>query len=508
MANRKTCLLAIDAGTTHCKVGVFSSDGDPLLTTSLPTPISTAAQGFRFIPPEELWSGIAGAIAEFKCTERSFDVAGIGIASTAESGLLVDRSDGSARSVIFPWFDTTAGEQIEAIQKASQQTGESGSREQFLNFGIYPSFKCSLAKILWARQNLAADLRNAVWLSVADFIANRLAGCFATDYSLAGRTYAFRIIEKTWDADWLKQFDLPTELFPTALPAGRSAGRLLPGPARALDLPAGLPVSIAGHDHICAALAVGAITPGIVLDSMGTAEAMVGAIPERALSDADYQSGFSIGCHVAPGSLYWIGGLSTSGGAVDWLRKTVSEGGLSYEELASILEKSPQETGEVLFFPYLAGSGSPHPDQEVRGAFVGLTLRHQLPDLVKAVLEGTAFEVELMRLKGEALTGQPIDRLIATGGGVRIPRWMQIKADVTGCCYELAQTPEAVLLGAALIAGTGAGLYSGVEEGLKAITRPAESIYLPDAERHARYQAQFEGGFLKLQQPLRNYYRK
>jgi sugar (pentulose or hexulose) kinase len=500
MPNQQTCLLAIDVGTTHSKVGLFGLDGACLQIASQPTPVSSSG-AYSFIPPHDLWSGIAHAIADLHCTSGSLAVAGIGIASTAESGLLVDRSDGLPRSVIFPWFDTSASEQVEVIQSRG------GARERFLAGGVYPSFKCSLAKILWIKQHLELNLQDAIWLSVADAIAYRLTGCFRTDYSLAGRTYAFRIFEKEWDDDWLRQFGLSAGLFPPALPAIQPAGRLAASTAALLDLPAGIPVCIAGHDHICAALAAGAIQPGVVLDSMGTAEALVGGFPERQLNQADYESGFSIGCHVAPGQFYWTGGLSTSGGAIEWLRKLVSENGLSYADLASLLEGASQGPGEILFFPYLAGAGSPHTNPEVRGAFLGLRLSHGLVDLLKAVLEGTAFEVELMRRQAEALTAKPIRRLVATGGGVRNPGWLQIKADVCGCPFELAHTPEGVLSGAALIAGVGAGMYAGIEEALKAISRPPETVYHPDLERHARYQTLFVQGFLMYQQSLRDFHR-
>ncbi len=499
MTDKQPCLLAIDIGTTHCKVGLFTLDGACLQVASQPTPASSSAAGVQFIPPGDLWSVVARAVAGLQCESRSLAVAGIGIASTAESGLLVDRADGSPRTDIIPWFDTSASSQVARIAK------EGSARDRFLASGTYLSFKCSLAKILWAQQHLEVNLEDALWLSVADAIAFRLTGSFQTDYSLAGRTYAFRIFEKEWDASWLKQFGLSSSLFPPARPAFQPAGRLPGAVAAGLNLPAGIPVCIAGHDHICASLAVGAIHPGVVLDSLGTAEALVGAFPEKALVSKDYQSGFSIGCHVAPRHFYWIGGLSTSGGAVEWLRKLVSEEGLSYADLGAILDKITQIPGDILFFPYLAGAGSPHSNPDMRAAFLGLRLDHQLGDLVKAVLEGTAYEVELMRRQGEKLMGGPIDHLVASGGGVNNTRWMQIKADVTGCRYELAQSSEAVLSGAALVAGMGAGLYGNIEEALKAIARPAETIYQPDPERHARYQAIYERQFLNLQKPLQEF---
>ena len=501
MPTRQPCLLSIDVGTTHCKVGLFGLDGTCLQAASRPTPVNASGPA-PFIPPDELWAGIALTIADLHCAGRALEVAGIGIASTAESGLLVNRSDGKPLTVIYPWFDTSPSAEAERLEQAGD------AQERFRAGGVYPSFKSSLAKILWVRQHLELNLAQALWLSVADWVAYQLTGAFQTDYSLAGRTYAFRIFEKEWDAPWLKTFGLSPDLFPPARPSTEPAGKLTAATAARLDLPAGIPVCIAGHDHICAALAAGATHPGVVLDSMGTAEALVGAFPERPLTPADFQSGFSIGCHTAPGRFYWIGGLSTSGGALEWLRKLVSTEGLSYEDLAARLAGISNEPGEILFFPYLAGAGSPHTDQGMRAAFIGLRLGHQLGDLLKAVLEGTAFEVELMRRQAEALTGAPIQRLVVTGGGVRIPRWLQIKADICGCPYQLAQTSEAVLLGAAVVAGIGAGLYAGVEPALEAISRRPESLYLPDPERHAGYAARFEHGFLKFQQPLKAFQTK
>ncbi len=501
MTGQNPVFLSLDLGTTHIKAGLYASNGDCLQVTRQPTPLRDASKGYRYIDPTALWEKAAGMLGELGTGAAAEHVAGIGIAGMAESGLLVDRRSGEARSVIFPWFDTAAGAVVDLLRRAGDV------RQRFLASGIYPSFKCSLAKILWARQYLGAGLDGALWLSVPDFIAFQLSGAPGTDYSLAGRTYAFQIYAKNWDTDWLKAFDLPAGLFPPALPAGEPVGRLKAAVARQFHLPAGIPVCIAGHDHICAALAVGAAQPGVVLDSMGTAEALCGAFPEKPLGEAEFQSGFSFGCHTVPGQFYWMGGLSTSGGALEWLGSLWPGRRLSYDELDETLADIPEGPGEILFFPYLAGSGSPHSAPRLRAAVIGLDASHHLGNLVRAVLEGTAYEVEFMRGRAQQLTGRPIERVIATGGGVRNRRWMQIKADVSGCRYELAPTPEAVLLGAALTAGIGAGIYRNVSEAQAAAQLPPGEAYLPDVGRHTRYQRIWEDSYLRMQEPLRAYSR-
>ncbi len=501
MTEREPVFLAIDLGTTHCKAGLFGINGDCFKLVSQPTPVRNAPEGYRYIDPEDLWGKVARMLGERAAKPYTRRISGIGIAGMAESGLLVDRRSGERRTVIIPWFDTAAGVMVDALRRAGDV------KQRFLASGIYPTFKCSLAKILWARQHLEADLDGALWLSVPDFIAFRLSGAFGTDYSLAGRTYAFQIFAKRWDEEYLKACGLPPNLFPPALPTGQPVGKLETGLARRLNLTPGIPVCVAGHDHICAALAAGAFQPGVVLDSMGTAEALCGAIPEKPLGELEFQSGFSFGCHTAPGQFYWLGGMSTSGGALEWLATLWPDHGLSYGELEEALAGVPEGPGEVLFFPYLAGSGAPHSVPEVRGAFIGLDASHHLGHLVKAVLEGTAYEVEFMRRRAGELTGKPVERVIATGGGVRNRRWMQIKADVAGCRYELASTSEAVLLGAALTAGIAAGAYRDMNEAAAAVAQPEGEVYLPDAGRHQRYQRMFEEGYMPLQEPLRAYYK-
>ena len=484
-------LLGFDIGSTHCKAGLFSLDGQVAGLASCATPLRTAPSGYRYIDAEELWAAAAGLVLELGQAQPLARVAAVGVASMAETGLLVE-STGAARTPLFPWFDTSAASETERLQQVAP------AEERFLVSGIYPNYKASLAKILWAMRQLGTRPEGATWLSSADFIACRLSGALATDYSLAGRTYAFNIYEKTWDTAYLRALGLPAELYPQAVQSGTPAGGLLPGVAARLGLPAGIPVCVAGHDHICAALATGVTTPGILLDSMGTAEALTGVLPLHPLGDHELFSGFNIGCHVTPGQLYWQGGLSSSGGSLEWLRGLFPERQLSYAELVAALDEVPPEPGSLLYFPYLVGCGSPHSDAQAAGAFLGLRATHRLGHLVRAVLEGTAFEIEYMRRLATLLDGGKSSRMIATGGGLRVPSWLQIKADVTGCPHELARTPEAVLLGAALMGGVGAGLYADAFAAAQAVARPPETIFEPDSDRHAQYTHRFETGFQPL----------
>jgi sugar (pentulose or hexulose) kinase len=194
---------------------------------------------------------------------------------------------------------------------------------------------------------------------------------------------------------------------------------------------------------------------------------------------------------------------------VDWLLKQLGDPPVDYSQLEALLEKAPAGPTGILYFPYLSGSASPHTNLTVRGAFVGLDATHDRSHLAKAVLEGTAFEVEVIRRAGAPLSAleesASSGRVVAAGGGVRSPYRMQIKADVFGCPIDAWRMPETSLLGAALLAAAGCGVYSSQEQALDQLNRPQSQTYLPDPARHAEYRRLYEDGFLAFQKPLRSW---
>jgi sugar (pentulose or hexulose) kinase len=488
-------LLGIDIGTTHCKTGLFLPNGELVRLAARPTVARHAPAGYAYYDPDELWATVAGAVREI--VEPGAAIDAVGIASMAETGLLLERATGLARTPLLPWFDQSA-----APQAARLRVGRP-PLEALAHTGLQPSFKTGLAKLLWWCDAQPPQLSGAVWLSVADFIAQRLTGALATDYSLAGRTGAFQLATHTWDAAWLHAWGLSVDLFPCLQPPGSLAGHTLPAAQAATGLRSGVPVAIAGHDHVVAAFAGGAVQPGRVFDSMGTAETLVGALPERPLGLPDLESGLAFGHHVLPNTMFWMGGLSMAGGSVEWARALLNEPALSYADLNALVAALPDAPSGLVYFPYLAGSGTPHADGAVRGAVIGLTPSTGRAALARAVFEGAAFELEFIRRAAEAATGQAISLIRAAGGGTRSQPWMQIKADVSNCRYEVPALADTTLLGAALIGGWAAGVYASAPAALAALTLPPPRVVRPRPAQHAAYQRLYQAAYLPLQAPLR-----
>ncbi|MFW6183412.1 MAG: FGGY-family carbohydrate kinase [Chloroflexota bacterium] len=488
-------LLAIDVGTTRCKVGLFDHQGRLLSLASRPTPSRRTPDGHAY-DPEQLWQQLGAAIQDAGREQPLDGVTAVGVSSMAETGLLL-AADGTERTPFIPWFDRRT------LSTAEQLHRRVDVERRFYVTGARPSYKCAVSKLLWLQTREPQITRNATWLSVADYVVYRLSGALATDYSLATRTYAFDIDRKAWDTAWLREIGLPRHIFPEALPAGALVGQVTDAVATELDLPRGAPVVLGGHDHVCAAFAAGAVQPDTVFDSMGTAETLIGALTRRELRADDYNSGLTFGCHTARHRYYWMGGLSTSGGSLEWLRRVLGDPPLSYEALASLLETIPRQPSGIVYFPYLTGSGSPHRDEDVRAAFLGLDEEHGRADLLQAVLEGTAYEMEWIRRAAARATERSINHIVAAGGGARNRRWLQIKADVCGCPLSMLPTPEATLLGAALLAGLGSGVYNLEADALALPALHDNGRVEPDAGRHELYRRLYEDGYCRLQEPLR-----
>lgn len=483
-------LLGIDIGTTHCKAGLFGTDGQTLKIAARPTASQIVGdQGeYAAYHPDLIWQAVRDAVCEVSAALPDRPIRAVGIASMAESGLLIDRATGQPRTPILPWFDSSPRPQVDAIAASEAPL------DFYLRTGLRASHKLSLAKILWLRERDPSITDGAVWLSVADFIAYKLTGAFGTDYSLAGRTGAFDIVRKQWDADGLARWGLTPEHFAPAHPGGTPLGGSLPEWAE-LGISAGTPVAVCGHDHLCAASLAG---PDDVFDSIGTAEVIVGSFPSRPLTRDDFDSGLLSGCHVIAGRNYWLGSLSASGGSIEWVRGLLSSSMLSYSEIDALAENAAKGPTGILYFPYLAGSGAPHSDPAATGAFIGLRSNHTRADIAKAVLEGTALEMEFIRRAGERMNDGAISCLTVAGGGARSRLWLQIKADISGCEIRIPAETDMTLLGAAFTAASGSGIAIAPEFGQSFAT------IRPNARHSAHYRALFEQ-YLELQAPLRRF---
>ena len=308
------------------------------------------------------------------------------------------------------------------------------------------------AKILWVKQH-QPDLYRQVkkFLCAKDFVAFKLTGRCATDYSDASGSNLFDLTRRAWSADLIDAIGLDAETLPEIHASTDILGEVTREASEATGLKAGTPVVIGGGDGACATAGAGVIAPGDAYCNIGSS-AWISFASTAPLFDPQQRT-FTFH-HLHPRLFTPMGTMQAAGGARDWLAQLI--GDVSDEELAQV---APGCDG-ALFLPYLIGERSPWWNPQARGAFIGLTMNHSRAALARAALEGVAFNLRLildaLESQGAAL---PAIRLI--GGGAQSPVWQQILADVFARPIHLLDLKsEASSWGAAVAGGIGVGVYA------------------------------------------------
>ncbi len=463
-------LLGLDLGTSHLKAHAFTLTGREVAACRRPTPMLHPRPGWGEMDPETLWQTCTVLLRELavQVAGQGTPVA-IAITSVGEAGVPLD-AQGEPVFASIAWYDTRAQAQKEQLE------ARFGTEAVFKATGqaLHPIF--GLCKLLWLRdEEPAVFARIRHWLSWAGYIGWRLSGVMAMEYSLAARTMSLDVARDRWAEAFLAEVGLSLDLFPTLVAAGEPLGRVRPEMASILNLPDHLLVAAGGHDHVVAALALGVTGPDTLLDSMGSAEGLFLPLPAPARTPALGSHGISQGRHVA-GGYYLMAGLYTSGVAVDWFchRFAPDQG---YRAMMTAARHVPAGSHGVMFLPHLRLANPGYTERHSRGSYIGLTIDTSVEVMFRATLESLAMEArysldQVLRLCG---TPRPAG-IVLTGGGTRNRLWLEIKAAVMNCTLQVAHMEEAAALGAALLAGVGAGFFATPQAAATAIDRHTEML--------------------------------
>lgn len=314
-------------------------------------------------------------------------------------------------------------------------------------------------KVLWLRRHQPEVFgETRVFLQPRDVVLHRLTGQVATDETHANCTLFFNLERRRWDDELLGAFDLEPSLFPKALPPWTVGGELTPATASEVGLPAGVPVIVGGADSLCLLFGAGVVDPGPVSENAGTSSTINSAVlePVADLRVTNYS-------HVVPERYATELGLNTAGAAIAWAVKVL--GYDSYDALAADASRvrdrlrRRHRSGATmdaapLFYPYLGDGERDNPD--ARGAFVGLSDRHDRAAMAFAVVEGVVLTTQgLVKILADA--GTELTELRVAGGGTRLQFLGPLKADAFGRPVVNLDV-DAASFGAAMLAARAVGL--------------------------------------------------
>ena len=332
-------------------------------------------------------------------------------------------------------------------------------------------------RLAWVAEEDPRALERARWaLQPWDFLAGRLAGGRAAVAS----TFAG---DQVWRKEWLAAAGfLESPLIPRAVDAGDAYAETGGAWAEEVGLPDGIKVVGGMNDAMASIVGADGSVVGRAVDPGGVAGGLALAW-DRPLSapGVDCWPGLKPGTHI-------IGGAFAAGGrAMDWWADIGAQGDLG--RALQLAASAPPGAGGLVCLPFLAGERAPLWDATARGAILGLTLEHGPSHLARAVLEGTAYELRLMT-DAVLAAGARIDDLRLCGGQARSRVWNQIKADVTGLACSVPRVPEAALMGSAICAALGAGLYADLESASAAMVSPGYTLE-PEPGNRRTYDALF-----------------
>ncbi len=470
-------LLAIDLGTTQAKAGLISLDGRLLALARAAYPLSTDGDdGAVEQDPADWWAAIRSMTAELLASAGPLTVATIGLDGQGPT-LVAAAADGRPVAPAITWMDSRAGAEDAALTEATGETG--------WVLGVLP-------KALWLERHRPAAAADSRWyLASWEWVALRLSGV-AAETSLPGQIHP--------DREAVARTGLNVDRIPPRVSAGSVLGPLLAGPAAELGLEPGIPVVAGMADAHASFLGAGLLEPGDAIDTGGTS----GGFAVYTDRPIEISGVFSAAAPI-PGRWFLGGAMNATGKALDWLAEDILGGDTPVDTLLAEAYATVPGADGLVFLPYLAGERSPIWDSAARGAFVGLTLRHGRAHLVRAVLE--AADLAVRHVAAPILAaGVPVTELRVTGGLSNGPARHQLKADVTGFTVAVPAIVETALVGSAIAAGTGVGLFTDLAAGARTLVTIVERI-APDPAHRATYDDVFER-YVALYPALRPTFRR
>ena len=468
-------LIGLDVGTTAVKGVAIAHDGTVLARAEAGYPLSTPRPGWAEQDPEDWWRATVAVLERLAADAGT--PAGIGLSGQMHGLVALDAAERVLRPAIL-WNDQRTGAECREIEDTiglERLIALTGNR-------ALPGF--TAPKLLWLRRHEPDVYARIAQICLPkDYVRLRLTGEHATDVSDASGTLLLDVAARAWSAQVLDALELDHAWLPAALESPVASG--VTSADAVAGLAAGIPDAAGGGDQAAGAVGVGVDRPGPVSVVLGTSGVVFAALERYA---ADAEGRVHAFCHAVPDVWHAMGVMLSAAGSLRWFRDTAAPG-VSYEALTAAAEPWPPGAEGLTFLPYLAGERTPHADPDARGAFVGLSVRHDRGALARAVLEGVAFGLR-----------DSLDLLVAigvapefgrvSGGGARSQLWLEIVASVLELPLERVAVDEGAAFGAALLGGVAAGVWDDVHAAVAATVKPGAPVEplpgLVDAYREQR----------------------
>ncbi len=480
-----TVLLAIDQGTTGTTALVMDARGQTLGRATVELPQHYPQPGWVEHDAEEIWETVVSAVAGAKVSAglSGSEIGAIGITNQRETTLLWERATGQPTQRAVVWQDRRTAERCAALEHA----GRAAEVRRITGLVIDPYF--SATKIGWLLDEdpglrKRAEAGAIAFGNIDAYLVYRFAGGavadapHVTDATNASRTLLMDLARRRWDAGMCDLFGVPEAMLPRIVASAGIIARTRGVPG----LPDGIPIAGVAGDQHAALFGQACFDVGQAKCTYGTgAFVLVNTGPQPLTSEAGLLA--TVAWQVGDRVTYALeGSCFVAGAAVQWLRDGLGiiEEAAQIEELA----RSVPDSDGVVFVPALAGLGAPHWDPNARGLVTGLTRRTTAAHLARATLEAIAFQVNDLLLAMKADLGAPISRLRVDGGAAADDLLMELQSDLSAVSAERPAELETTARGVAMLAGVGAGIFTGAADAARMIS--IDRTFSPQMDHQAR----------------------
>ena len=488
-------IIAHDLGTTGNKASLHSDDGKMLQHCTISYPAHFASGGVAEQNPMDWWNAVGGASKKLlqMASVSADQITGIGISGQMMGAIFLDENFNPTRDAII-WADFRAQKQsyllIEKIglEKAYKKLGHR----------LNPTY--SISKVMWVRDNQPDIWAKTKHICIAkDFVNQKLTGRFVTEPSDASSTNCFDQIKLNWDTEILNAANIPISYFPEIVASTTVIGGLTKDAAEHVGLNAGTPVVAGGGDGPMAALGAGIIEPSDGAYVCMGSSSWVAVSTDKPLHDPKMRS--MTWNHIVPNKFSPTATMQAGGASLQWIVEDLLPASEKdrYKILLDEAGKVNSSDDGLFFLPHILGERSPYWNPSAAGAFIGLGRHHDRSYLVRAVLEGVAFNL-LTCIQAFTDNGVPIKQVDVIGGGAESALWLQIFADIWGVKVRSRSIVEdANSLGAAVttLVALGKGEFSMVKE-LSTIT--AEFNPTSQSQKYQKQHKVFLDGYYKLEE--------
>jgi len=473
-------IMAIDQGTTGSRAMVVNSKGEVVSNAYKEFPQIYPMPGWVEHDPEVIWETTLSVMKQSmdKAAIGSDNIRAIGITNQRETTVLWDKNTLKPIGNAIVWQCRRSSSICDDLKRQ----GLSPLFQEKTGLVIDAYF--SATKIKWMLDNIGDARKRArageIAFGTIDswLIAKLTKGkVHVTDYTNASRTLIFNIHEKEWDTELLGIFDIPVEMLPRVVPSSGVAGQTDPS-----ILGTAIPIAGIAGDQQAALFGQACFDKGQVKNTYGTGCFMLLNLGDASVKPTNGLL-LTLACNAEGKPCYALeGSVFIAGAVIQWLRDGLGliESAAQSQDIAMLVE----DTGGVYLVPAFAGLGAPYWDMYARGAITGITRSTTKAHIVRAALEGIAYQIKDLAQAFEETTGEMLTELRVDGGASRNDLLMQFQSDILGIPVDRSSYIESTGMGAAFLAGLSTGMWESGNE-IKAL-RATERRFEPSITQGKR----------------------